>query len=281
MGYLLLLVSTRFAVEARNKQADVVRVHSAAPQGWRRPLEGAIADGARRSFLDSRGGDTIMRIGSDYFEVHRLPDGTEVRLRLLRASDRGKIAAGFRRLSPQSRYRRFFSPMPRLSERMLRQLTQTDDWDHLAIIAEPGAGDGAAALGVARYVRLRGTPETAESSVAVIDEMQRKGLGRLLCTTLIEAARERGIHRFRFSILAENEASSFARRARDRAHRRRPSSLRARPSRAFVGSAVCRSHLPALQAGRRRSAGGLRELAIPIGASRRRAEPRGPRSSSP
>ena len=26
-----------------------------------------------------------MRIGSDYFEVHRLSDGTEVRLRLLRA----------------------------------------------------------------------------------------------------------------------------------------------------------------------------------------------------
>jgi hypothetical protein len=54
-----------------------------------------------------------MRIGSDYFEVHHLSDGTEVRLRLLRASDRGKIAAGFRRLSPESRYRRFFSPMPR------------------------------------------------------------------------------------------------------------------------------------------------------------------------
>jgi hypothetical protein len=64
-------------------------------------------------------------------------------------------------------------------------------------------------LGVARYARLRDSPETAESAVAVIDEMQRKGLGRLLCTTLIEAARERGIHRFRFSILAENEAGKL------------------------------------------------------------------------
>ena len=112
-----------------------------------------------------------MRIDPGYSELHRLSDGTEVRLRLLRASDRGKFAAGFRRLSPESRYRRFFSPMPRLSERMLRQLTQTDDWDHLAIIAEPVAGDGAAALGVARYVRLRDTPETAESSVAVTEKL--------------------------------------------------------------------------------------------------------------
>jgi len=150
-----------------------------------------------------------MRIGSDYFEIHRLSDGTDVRLRLLRASDRDKLAAGFRRLSPQSRYRRFFSPMPKLSDRMLRQLTETDDWDRLAIIAEPIAEDDAGALGVARYARLRDSPETAEASVAVIDEMQRKGLGRLLLTTLVEAARERGIHRFRAIILAENEAGKL------------------------------------------------------------------------
>jgi len=150
-----------------------------------------------------------MRIDPGYSELHRLSDGTEVRLRLLRASDRGKFAAGFRRLSPESRYRRFFSLMPELSERMLRQLTLTDDWDHLAIIAERVAGDDATSLGVARYVRLRYTPDTAEASVAVIDEMQRKGLGRLLVTTLVEAARERGIHRFRASILAENEAGKL------------------------------------------------------------------------
>ncbi len=150
-----------------------------------------------------------MRIDPGYSEVHRLTDGTEVRLRLLRAADREKLVAGFRRLSPQSRYRRFFSPMPRLSDRVLRQLMQTDDWNHLAIIAERAAEDADEALGVARYIRLQDAPETAEASVAVIDEMQRKGLGRLLLTTLVEAARERGIHKFRASLLAENEAGKL------------------------------------------------------------------------
>ncbi len=150
-----------------------------------------------------------MRIDPAYSAVHRLSDGTEVRLRLLHASDRDKLVAGFRRLSPQSRYRRFFSPMPKLSDRMLRSLTQTDDWDHLAVLAEPVAPNGGEAIGVARYVRLPDAPDTAEASVAVIDAMQRKGLGRLLLTTLVEAARERGIHKFRASLLADNEAGKL------------------------------------------------------------------------
>jgi len=226
-----------------------------------------------------------MRIGSDYFEVHRLSDGTEVRLRLLRASDRGKLAAGFRRLSPESRYRRFFSPMPKLSDRMLRQLTQTDDWDHLAIIAEPMAEDGAGALGVARYARLRDSPETAEASVAVIDEMQRKGLGRLLLTTLVEAARERGIHRFRASILAENEAGKLLLHSLDEhATARIEDGLRVyeldlpEPSLEALFAAPIYRAFKLVAEGLQTV---LRSLAIPVGASRRRAEPRGPGPSSP
>jgi RimJ/RimL family protein N-acetyltransferase len=146
-----------------------------------------------------------MRIDSAYSAIHRLSDGTDVSVHLLRPSDREKLAAGFRRLSPQSRYRRFFSPTPNLSERLLRRLMQTDDWDHLAILAEPVAGDGGEAVGVARFVRLENAPDTAEAAVAVIDAMQRRGLGRILLTTLVEAASERGIRRFRAYVLPDNE----------------------------------------------------------------------------
>jgi len=222
--------------------------------------------------LGARGGKR-MRIDSGYCEVHRLSDGTEVRLRLLRASDRGKLAAGFRRLSAESRYRRFFSPMPKLPDRMLRRLTQTDDWDHLAVIAEPVTEDGAA-LGVARYVRLRDALATAEASVAVIDEMQRKGLGRLLLTTLVEAARERGIHRFRASILAENEAGKLLLHSLDEhATARIEDGLRVyeldlpEPSAELFAAPIYRVFklvAEGLQAV-------LRSLAIPIGAARRRA----------
>jgi GNAT superfamily N-acetyltransferase len=168
--------------------------------------------------------------------------------------------------------------MPKLTERMLRQLTQTDDWDHLAIIAEPVTEDGATALGVARYVRLRDTPETAEASVAVIDEMQRKGLGRLLLNTLVEAARERGIQRFRASILAENEAGKLLLQSLDEhATARIEDGLRVyeldlpEPSLEALFAAPIYRLFKLVAEGLQTV---LRSLSIPIGASRRRAEPR-------
>ena len=43
-----------------------------------------------------------------------LQDGSTIRLREVLPTDRGAIQAGFERLSPESRYRRFFAPMQRL-----------------------------------------------------------------------------------------------------------------------------------------------------------------------
>jgi GNAT superfamily N-acetyltransferase len=157
----------------------------------------------------------MMKIDAAYSAVHRLSDGTEVRVRLLRPSDRNKLVAGFRRLSPESRYRRFFAPTPKLSDAMLRRLTQTDDWNHLAILAEAVAGNGGEAIGVARFVRLREAPHTAEVAITVIDAMQRRGLGRLLLETLIEAARERDIHKFRGPVLLDNEPMKLLLRSLD------------------------------------------------------------------
>ncbi len=117
-----------------------------------------------------------------------------------------RLAAGFAKLSTESRYRRFFTAMPHLPERMLDRLVATDDWNHVAIGAEVASDDPAAAegLGVARFVRLADAPEVAEVAVAVIDAKQGLGLGHLLLRALVEAARERGIRRFRAMLLSEN-----------------------------------------------------------------------------
>jgi len=44
----------------------------------------------------------------------------------------------------------------------------------------------------------------AEVAVAVIDAKQRLGLGQLLLRALVDAARDRGIRRFRATLLSEN-----------------------------------------------------------------------------
>ena len=42
--------------------------------------------------------------------AERLRDGQQIEIRPIRPDDRGELAAGIKRLSPESRYRRFFTP---------------------------------------------------------------------------------------------------------------------------------------------------------------------------
>jgi len=139
--------------------------------------------------------------------THQLADGTLVRTRPLRPDDREKLRNGFARMSPESKYRRFFAAPATLSEATLDYLTHTDGWDHVAIGAElAGAGaDTSYGIGIARFVRLTERPSAAEAAVAVIDEMQHRGVGRLLLGELITAAREREITTFVCHVLPSNE----------------------------------------------------------------------------
>src|ERR1700723_1832427 len=96
----------------------------------------------------------------------------------------------FRRMSPDSRYRRFFSGITELSPVMLDYLTEVDGYDHFALVATVDSLDLKAEEGVAaaRFVRLPGEPEVAEAAVTVIDDFQGRGLGRLLLARLVDAA---------------------------------------------------------------------------------------------
>jgi len=129
-----------------------------------------------------------------------LSDGSRVVIRPIAAEDRDELAAGFERLSPESRYRRFFGPMQRLSERDLDRLTQVDHHDHEALVAvEEETGRG---VGVARFVRTQ--PDEAEPAVVVADDWQRLGVAGRLLDLLADRALEEGIVRFRAAVLAQN-----------------------------------------------------------------------------
>ena len=130
-----------------------------------------------------------------------MPD-ERIEIRPIRPDDRGALADGMRRLSPESRYRRFFSPVDSLTERQLTYLTDVDHHDHEALVAlEAGTEHG---VGVARFVRSQHDPEVAEVAVAVADDWQGQGIGSELLHRLTERARDEGIRRFSGSILEEN-----------------------------------------------------------------------------
>ena len=143
------------------------------------------------------------RFDADYRETATLRDGSTVELRPVRPDDKPIFLDGFARLSPESRYLRFFTGKEHLSAEELRYLTEVDGEKHFAIGAIRPDGVGA---GVARFIRLDDEPEVAELAVTVVDEMQRKGLGRILLERLVEAARERGVTHFRAEVLASNTA---------------------------------------------------------------------------
>lgn len=145
------------------------------------------------------------RYDDAYQETVQLSDGQRLRVRPICPDDKEMLNEGFAQLSPESRYARFMSAKPSLSDRELRYLTEVDGIDHFAIGAmrlhlvsrDQGVGS-------ARFVRLGDRPDAAEPAVTIVDAYQGKGLGAILLERLIEAAWERDIRWFRSELLAGN-----------------------------------------------------------------------------
>jgi RimJ/RimL family protein N-acetyltransferase len=130
--------------------------------------------------------------GTDQIVVLR--DGTRALIRPIEPGDRERLNEGFRTASPDSIFRRFLTPHPRLSSSQLDYLTAIDHVRHEALIAvDPGTGQS---FGTARYIRSDQDPRTAEFAIGIGDRWMRIGLGTALLEALIARAREAGIVRF-------------------------------------------------------------------------------------
>ena len=133
-----------------------------------------------------------------------LKDGTRVLFRPIEPDDKEILRAGFLRLSPESRYRRFFRHLDHLSDEQLRYLTEIDYVNHYAWVSFAVDEPGAPGLGVARWIRIPNDPEVAEAAITVIDEYQHKGLGSRLLHLSARSAVEQGIKAIRVWVQGEN-----------------------------------------------------------------------------
>ena len=127
-----------------------------------------------------------------------LADGGVAHLRPIRPSDADRLVSFYDRVSPQSKYFRFFAPYPRLSARDVKRFTEVDYVDRVAFILT--LGDDMIAVG--RYDRIEG--DHAEVAFLIEDAHQGRGIAQLLLEHLAQAARERGITRFVAEVLPEN-----------------------------------------------------------------------------
>ena len=94
----------------------------------------------------------------------------------LEPSDGDKVARLFGRLSAESLYRRFFSPI------------------------------GGEIVGVAQYARSKGRSE-ADLAIVVADAWQRQGIGTRLVAALADRAMSQGITAFAVDVQGDNHAS--------------------------------------------------------------------------
>jgi RimJ/RimL family protein N-acetyltransferase len=136
----------------------------------------------------------------------RLRDGTPVLVRTLRPTDRGELLRGFARLSAASRRFRFLAPLHRLTSNQVRELTEVDQLNHVAIAVRDVGSSSRPGIGVARFVRLEEDPAVAEFAITVVDEYQRRGLGTLLLQLLLSAAQALQVRTLRGFLLADNLA---------------------------------------------------------------------------
>jgi acetyl coenzyme A synthetase (ADP forming)-like protein len=128
-----------------------------------------------------------------------LTDGDLVHVRPLRADDEERMLAFYNRLSDESIYLRFFSPVPRPTAAQFERLTKIDYVDHMALAAV--IADEIVA--VARYDRDE-SKHRAEVAFTVQDDQHGRGLGTLLLEHLAVIARFHDIDTFVADTLPHN-----------------------------------------------------------------------------
>src|SRR5881275_1948671 len=66
-------------------------------------------------------------------ERDRLRDGSTILIRPIEPDDKAALEEGLEHMSVDSRYKRFFAPVPRLTQQQLRYFTEVDHHDHEAL----------------------------------------------------------------------------------------------------------------------------------------------------
>lgn len=176
--------------------------------------------------------DTAVRsrFPSALIDRIRLADGREVVVRPVLPADAVAQQQFVRGLSLDSRRMRFHAPVRELSPALLRQMTEVDQVDHVAIVAEVLADDDAPTLvAEARYVCDDGETHFA---ISVADAWQGAGLGRALTRRLLRYAARHGVERLVADVLAGNTAMT-----------RLAAAFGGRPSTSPHGPGVIRMHL--------------------------------------
>ncbi|MGV8916560.1 MAG: GNAT family N-acetyltransferase [Pseudomonas sp.] len=126
--------------------------------------------------------------------IEALNNGIHVLIRPLKQEDRQREFQFIKHLSPETRRARFLGTMSGASTELLDQMMDLDNRDRMAYVALVHHDGELIEVGVSRYAPGE-EPRECECAVVVTDDWQRLGLGQLLMSHLINAAKRNGFEK--------------------------------------------------------------------------------------
>jgi len=133
-----------------------------------------------------------------------LRDGRSVHIRAMRPSDETEILQAFDRMSADARYMRFMRAVREPNLERVRKTLASFPASGLGIVATIPVGDGIDIVGSAIFV-IGSDPATCEFAITIAADYGGAGLGRTILTTLIDAAKQRGLKEMEGFVLAANK----------------------------------------------------------------------------
>lgn len=140
--------------------------------------------------------------GNSFF--YPVKDNTYLCFKTLEKEDREKFIEGFKKLSKNTIYHRFFGFMKELTEKQIEELLDVDKKDHVAWTAFDIVDEDTVGVGVGRFKRSPTNPREAELALTVLDEYQGKGVGSVLLAIMYYLAGQLNIELFTGIILFDN-----------------------------------------------------------------------------
>ncbi len=145
---------------------------------------------------------------SNYNVTESLRDQRTVTIRAIRPDDKGLIVDGLNTVSAESIYRRFLTTKKEITPQGLKQVTEVDFVNVVALVAVVEKDENNQIAGGGRYIRTGpcGGGQRAEVAFLIGDPFQGLGIASLIFKHLLAIARDSGITQFEADVLPSNEA---------------------------------------------------------------------------